>query len=521
MSEAAKEAEELLPISICSDNTSDTTTLRTSATVSPDPHSNPTLTPLPPRYSFFKGNSDPFGCFPIEITPQVNQAIGFMRDTYFPILYNQNKLISTVFGADFWGSKNIEMVAWQATCECFQVEGAALACIASLLGTISTLASGAGRANAARLSLILSTKSSSLLRNALGNSTEDSHPTGKSTTSRILFDQIHFLHHGSMIRGDENSIKVYGPILHAVLVRLVNEGTLDLIMFCQASVDDIDASARFICRTSIDYGWFAQTCSGLWDTVEAKLPKLPPSVSGSLHENVLCVELRQVFQIARRMSAYGERKLSPSIMGNDTVQKRLIFTWFATNTCWAVATAMNLALDLRDDKYAKCDFTVGRGLTQAALALALVFLLRDMGHGNIINGVDVRDFSAYIMPELHIITKRAFATCTNHELQELAEAHLWILFMGAFCEQRRHISSTEDPGWFQEQLVNRALLDKKANWARLKPVLQKFVYADWEEPNGSEWFDDLVQDQVMRDRQALQAEILRAKMCQAGYQTPD
>lgn len=36
------------------------------------------------------------------------------------------------------------------------------------------------------------------------------------------------------------------------------------------------------------------------------------------------------------------------------------------------------------------------------------------------------------------------------------------------------------------------------SWAKLRPVLQRFAYSDWEEQHGSMWFDEIVAELSLR-----------------------
>ncbi|OQV02195.1 hypothetical protein CLAIMM_07432 [Cladophialophora immunda] len=461
------------------------------------------------RPRLFKGNSDPFGCFPIELNPYINQALTFMRDAFFPRMYAQNKFLAQVHGGDF-SAASLGNLFWQSCLESISAPGAALACIAKFLGSMSLHMSESAQLKVTQLSLVLMTKSMILLRKSLEKGSGDGpqsqlHP-------RALFTQVFFLHRASMCVGDQASVALYGTMLNRLIFEGLLDGTLYYPTMYHAVVDFLDISSQLICRTPFDYVGVGRICEGLWDMVEPNMPVVSPDIWVGLHENIRCKQLCQAFIASRHMNAYTMNPLPQTAWPTSTEQKHLIIGWFGTKSVWAIGTAMNLFLDLRDNKYQDLEFTPGERLTQAALALALVFQFRSMVHATRINGIDYRDCSASIMSQLRATMIEVFASCTDHELHEFAGAHLWILFMGTFWEQRSKATPENESGWFREHLIDYALANKKATWTKLKPVLERFAYSDWEQPNGADWFDDVAQDHMLRRRQQLQAEIVLAKL---------
>jgi hypothetical protein len=430
-----------------------------------------------------------------------------MRDVLFPTVYDHNTLLGKVDRGFFSGAAVGDQF-WQFCLGVMTTEGAALACVASYLAHMSTLMSESARLNAVRVAQIMSTKSSTMLRRSLQTKSD---PSEQLSRRNVLY-HVSFLHRVSLHVGDQTSTRVYGTMLNDLVMESMLDGSITFQTVMHAAVDDADASTKFMCRTSIDFTWLGQTCSSAWSIIEPMLPPVSQDVFDGLHETVHSDLLRQLFVVSRHMNAYAESPVSSSAWAAMTPQRPLVYTWFAMKGVWAIGTGMNLFLDLTKHVQPDLDVTSGQRLTQAALALALVFQSRSMGHGTKINGIATRDYSASIMSHLRPVMMEVFRSCTEQELREYADAHLWILFMGAFWEQRSKGTLREEPDWFQEQLVENALLSKKAAWAKLEPVLRRFAYSNWEEPNGSEWFDDVAQEHMLRRHQQLQTEVLLAKV---------
>ncbi|KAK5053143.1 hypothetical protein LTR84_002117 [Exophiala bonariae] len=464
------------------------------------------------QLSLLEGNSDPFGSFSIKITPQINRVLAFMRDAIYPSIYYHNKFMSKINEGNpdrsNWISAGIGVQAWEFAIEGLHSEGASLACIASYLGNMAMLLPERARPNANRLALALATKSCSLLQKSLPTDGTSVNPA----KARVLIAQIYFLYRASVVGEDRMSVAIYGPILKRFLVEGISQGLVDVVMLYQAAVDDIDFVSKFMCRPLFDYSWFGEISSGFWALAEPLLPLVGAEISTGVHRNVECKELRDYFTTARHMNTYAEHMIPESAWG-PTAQKRLAYSWFATKSLWALGSALNLYLDLRDDRYTKSTSTAtsGQRLTQAALTLGLVYYFRNMGHTTTIGSVDIRDCSASLMHELRATIAQALKMSTEKELHTYADAHLWVLFLGAFYERREWQRLGDAAGrWFRQKLVEKALQSNKATWAYLQPVLGRFFYMEWENPHGSTWFDDTVIEIMGDQYRHLQSKLMPA-----------
>ena len=122
---------------------------------------------------------------------------------------------------------------------------------------------------------------------------------------------------------------------------------------------------------------------------------------------------------------------------------------------------------------------------QAALALGLIYYRRTVGHAVTINGVNFHDAFRSIMSALRAILEPLLRWSVATAHFEYEHAYLWLLFAGAYHERRCILHHGEhESSWFQCQLEIWTKLAGIDNWDDLLPVLQRFVYCHWLEPNG-------------------------------------
>ncbi|KIW11767.1 hypothetical protein PV08_09039 [Exophiala spinifera] len=459
---------------------------------------------LSKSHLMYRGNSDPFFTFPIKITPEVNQVLTFMRDGYFPMLYDNQKLQMKI-DAKGLSTAGVGNGAWKFAVTQLSNTGIALACLASFLGNMTTMMSWSNNRRSIQLAQTFMVESTRLVKDLLRDISAS--PAARLPPAAII--HVYFLHRACTTVGGKQSSAVYGALLNRLLVRGVLEGAVSYTLLFQAGLNDVDAAAKYMHRPSLEYTWFARSCNKMWIGAKPGLATLPGGVHDGLHKQVLCEELRQAFVVSRLMNAYAEGKVHEIAQERSQEQKQFFFLLLGTESVWALGTSMRLYFDLRDDVYLHEVFTQVQRMIQAALALTLVFQLRSMAYGTKINGHDLRDYSPAIMAELRsIITEiHECDTDTESELGQYRDAHIWILFMGAFWEQRTNEEHSSSEGWFQNKLVDAALLAGISTWAELKPLLKSFAFADWDQPDGANWFESTVQNFVLRRFQTWEAEL--------------
>ncbi|KIX00899.1 uncharacterized protein Z518_09964 [Rhinocladiella mackenziei CBS 650.93] len=451
---------------------------------------------VPPLPSPLKGNSDPFGALAISVTPQVSQVLQFMHDGVYPGLYF-NSFFRRMYGdvrvtsweSSSWLPAQTAQAGWHYALSSLNDEGLALACIGGYLNNMAMLMPESSKRKATRLGLTMMTKSSMLLRRKLQDQMDQDLVMGTA-----LINHIYWLFRAAIFSRDEASITTHGQMLNLSLMKGLVDGSADILMLIQAGVDDVDVCARLMRRTFIHPAAFAKVCAGLWAMAEPLLPHIRPEVYSDLHPNVEITELREIYNIGRHLAEYSENKVSEEEWGPPDM-RRLSFAWFVTKSDWSMRMCLSLIPDLRDDRYEPRPETSGVRLTQAGLALATLYYIRRVGHHAVVNGVDFRDASGPIIEHMKVVMDQVYASCTEEELERYAEGHLYILFVGAFYERRgtkadRHLAGR----WFQRHLAAHAVKYGWQRWTNVRPILRRFHYVEWVQPNGSLWYEDIVKE---------------------------
>ncbi|KPI42680.1 uncharacterized protein AB675_2001 [Cyphellophora attinorum] len=458
--------------------------------VSHAPETTPQLGILARR---LKGNSDPFAVYAIKVSPRINQALTFMRETVHPAIYYY-PIFRRIYGhggtskQNNWLPAGLAKQGWDFASSSLQDEGLAFACIASYVVNLAEFLHTSTAFNASHLALAMITKSSEILRRRLMKRKAD------QPLDKLLISHVYWLLRANVYLTDSVAVESHGAMLSRAVIRGMADGSVDNLIFIHAATLDSDVSAVHMKRTWFDYSWFAKICAPLWAAVEPQLPPVPPHIFEAVHPNVTNPVIRGVFMQARQQSEYAERPPPDKAWGSRT-QKSLAYSWFATVSLWGLGSAMKVYQDLRD----VCGYGFASGtleeLTQAAIAIGLLFYVRAFGHVVLVNGVNLRDASHVLVPQMKMVISQIFERWTVKEMKQFKDAYLWLLYLGAFYEQ---LSLRKPAGvpevWFQHRLVKCALEANKASWETLSPVLEQFLLVSWLEPHGSSWFDTLVDD---------------------------
>lgn len=147
---------------------------------------------------------------------------------------------------------------------------------------------------------------------------------------------------------------------------------------------------------------------------------------------------------------------------------------------------INFYVDLMEEKVLV--ETEGRRLTEACLALTLLYMLRKSIHEAPLDGTDVRDASHVIIPRLERDMKNAIRMLTPAERLYYEEAWLWMFYAGALYEQGRKsnrlvdMGDSQSPLWFTQMLAKHAHQSNVRAWTDAKKILEKFVYDNHLQP---------------------------------------
>jgi hypothetical protein len=281
-----------------------------------------------------------------------------------------------------------------------------------------------------------------------------------------------------------------------MLARAVSEGlhngVVEPLVVVQAASFDTYAAAKYTQRTFFDYGWVAKAFGQFWQTIEPSLPPVPGEIFTELHPTVKMEDLRQSYIISRHMGRYYSFPPQDEEWGS-AAQKAQAYSWMATKGLWGHGTAIRVFHDIRD--VCGSDFALGsvEQLTQAALALGHIYYVRIEALSVTIRGVVFQDASEMVMSRLKLILSRLLTLFPTDQLVEYHDAHLWLLYLGAFYEKRASISAEEhDRSWFQQNLIQMARTLRRTKWNDLVPILDRFLHRNWLEPRGLGWYEDLV-----------------------------
>ena len=170
----------------------------------------------------------------------------------------------------------------------------------------------------------------------------------------------------------------------------------------------------------------------------------------------------------------------------------MAFAYIAATGFIDLGQLNNMYLDLIEGAVFT-EASVAERYLQAALVIALEYLARRVGHECIINGVDIRDASTELMTQLRFAAEFTWEASTPEELFEFQDAHLWVLYVGALDEQRKmRMGRDVVVLWFGPRQKSQALQTGVKTWSQMRCIAERFLYASFIDPDGSIWFEDLV-----------------------------
>lgn len=476
--------------------------------------------------STLNGNSDPFAMLPIVVTPLVNHVLTFMREALYPNLYF-NPFFRRLYGDSHgpinvlqdssWLPAQTARQGWGFATSSLNSKGQALACIASFLHNMGSLMPESGRLETGRQALILTTKSSQLLRTYL-----DSTPTipGRSALAQNpgLITHVFWLFRAAVFSGNKSSVSVHGKILVQSMVQGFRDGVVDHLMIIQAINDDCDDASLNMRRTLFDPDWYCSIVKPLWAMADPILPPIPEAIYKEINQAIEIPDLREVCIGIRHSAAFCEDGFQvPNEAWGPPEHKQLAFAWFVTKSEYAMSKLLQIYFDLREgiwtptitineEEAAPAAATAatmpvlspGQRYTQAGLALGLLYYLRVIGHEALINGRDIRDATPGILPHLRFVLRQISLHATEAEKVKYRDAHAWLYFLGAFAEERKqHLVASR---WFQRQLAEHVAKARArgwttpatSSWESYRLVFRSFLFSDWAQPNGAKWFDRVV-----------------------------
>ncbi|KIW76267.1 hypothetical protein Z517_11013 [Fonsecaea pedrosoi CBS 271.37] len=450
------------------------------------------------KVAAFGGNSDPFRCFAIEITPELNRILTFTRDValrahYTPLAVRK---ISSELAHDF--EKPYIRGGWADIAASLRDEGTALARLTTYSQYLSHCVPDPKEMR--KLVLQMRMRSLQLLRQKLERHTSSSSVEEKNNLKRHIFS----LFDAECFCGNTQAAIIHG----ATLLKLIEESNKFDAPMAQRLL-------YIICHSAATSGQRTVPSVGKWirDRSEVFLKEqVPPHPLGVpknhvLHASCTLPELRALF---RRCQYVGDASMQPSSTEGPTpkgsvANKQAAYIYVTVSALIDLSRLNDMFHDLVEGVWMASARKPER-YTQAALSVALNYLAREMFGDLTISGTNIRDCSANLMGQLKLTFSKAYQSSTVNDRLDFASAYLWILYVGALCEHRNRDSIWKadmlDESWFSPLLVFQAHLTGAVTWPQMRVVAEQFFYVDIVEPDGAIWFDALLKryDQASRHK---------------------
>lgn len=462
----------------------------------------------------FAGNSDPFSTWGIEITPQVNLMLTFLRDAVIPATFStpffrfcSRNPADTI---DLTRERQSSIIShenarreWLSIVACLQDEGRALAALAVHVDKLPAAKKLclAGSNSDFHTSLALRTRSMHLLHEKIKND-----EAGDFTYSEAAIRHVLLLFRAEITASNRDAATLHGLMLRHLLEKASEQGNLpiSLVMVCIAA--DADHAVKFISSTILDFDdWCVRTLSPVWHYKQTIFPPVPQEVHQGLSRTVDVEPLRSAM-VEMRLQLYIGTKHA-SLFG-DPSQSALILPLFITRSYVDKGRLINLCIRLINDTHS-VDGALSRGrrYTQAALTLNSIFMLRSWGMAAELNGKDLKDVSPILMSHVRTYAKRMFACCTPMELAHYRDAHLWVLYGGAVWEHRQlfakaklgddkaptlAISYKQPQNWFSLRLAQFCKNHGVCTVEQLLEIESRFIQTDLLKPRPHTWFEHVI-----------------------------
>ncbi|KIX95046.1 uncharacterized protein Z520_09356 [Fonsecaea multimorphosa CBS 102226] len=445
----------------------------------------------------FEGNSDPFRCAAIEITPELNRILTFTREVglrahFSPLAVRK---ISREIAGNF--EQPYVLGAWADIAASLRDEGTALA---RLVTYSSYLCRCLPNAKETRILVHQMRKRSlQLLREKVERHTNSSSIEDKTA----LQHHIYALFDAECFCGNTEAAIVHGTALQ----KLINE----------SNTFDAPMAQRLLyitCHSAATSGQRILPSIGKWiiERSEAFLEEeVPPHPLGApenhdLHASITFPELQACFS---RCWYLGDASKPTSPTESPTAaepvkDKKAAYIYVTVSAFSNLCRLNDMFYDLVEAVW-MAGISKSERYTQAALSVALNYLAREMFADLTISGVNIRDCSTMLMGQLRFTFMRAYQSSTVSDRTDFAAAYLWILYVGALCEHRRRddilMVDLLNEFWFSPLLALQAHLMGVTTWPDMCVVAKQFFYSDIVEPDGAIWFDVLLKRYNHESRQ--------------------
>lgn len=434
-----------------------------------------------PVLTFLEGSSDPFSAQSIVITPKINQLISFIRDSYIPGLYvtpfmrtfsQECPKYTTIENISIALGGTGAMKNWNHLRRTLSSDGGASAWVASWIPCILPFVEKSEVREWHLTGLRMRAHSIQTLRRRLSKG-DDTHQLGMPVLLHVLY-----LFRADCVMGDTEA-----ATFHARMLRPLIEAMEDLHQQAELLIivlyNDCELQIAKMQRTLFDsISWVPDRLASFWRKTEKLLPDVGEEYE-NLHSSINTIIVREAAINLRRCLLIGR---TPMRLRDPLTLKlgESVYNWMATITLCDMGILVAVHLDLTENA-GDC-WTVGKRYTEAALAIALLQILRKSMHSMTVDNIaDRRDYSHIIIPKLRATLEKAQQSTTVEEQLYYQEAYLWMFYIGAHYEQRlrkkfdvRRIPAAQDQ-WFSGKFVEQAHNLGFRTWSRVESVLKMFV----------------------------------------------
>ncbi|EXJ61013.1 hypothetical protein A1O7_05166 [Cladophialophora yegresii CBS 114405] len=426
-----------------------------------------------PSTSIGKGNSDPFGAYPIPITADVNNLMTFYRDYIIPSIWFKN----------FRNKNTIALAAreWQYNAAHLEDEGTAYGIIARH-GMVAASCSPALRKQAE----YYVGQSTEVLRKKVAQGR-----ALQAHSSSSFIDNAAMLFNAETLARNLVAATAHGTFLTSLFKQQWTQGKLDYRLLMYEVYNDCQLTSIFLCPPVFDVDhWLTTVFDPIWRTAIQRLPHL---ACAPLDPSVDSQELQTWFRSRQeQLQIYGVKDGE----GKLFLDVPVIMTWFLSKAYIFHGHMINhylrnraqlrrqgLKPEVKDYLYA-----------QQYMALAAIYLTRGPNFNFNPTVLNVPMFDASIIPRtLRTLLEESEISSKRPSWKRYVNARLWAYYVGALVEQAEATTRLDPrPQWFTTHLIELAAKLGVMSWHMLEGLLRGFLYSDILTAQGSQWFEQLM-----------------------------
>jgi hypothetical protein len=417
-----------------------------------------------------KGNSDPFGVYPVKIGAQENEVITFYRDVFLPAQYGMSLRIPNL--------DRLRKRDWEDCMNGFSDKGIAH-------GSLARWGQMLSRCNPRlqKVAVEHQYRSLQVLREKLNR--------GQSLQTFDNYLHINQLYSAETIGRNLHGATVHGRMLRKMFEQAWNEGTLDYKLLLWQVHNDIQTSAIFLVRPIFDVDGFLPTVyAPIWTAAAPDMPPLDntnddldPSIEGPLVD--LFKNIRKFWALCVILEQQGK---------NESASNALMTWCNNSQELISIGRLINHYHDVQQLLSQQTNQSLkNRMLVQQYLAVAAAYLAKSLNLNPVILGVPMFDARPALLPALRRALEDSEQLSTEAHCRKYMNARLWALYVGALAEQS-HLKPGHDSrkGWFHVHLAEQAIAMNLFTWDTVQHVLLGFLYNDRVAPDGSLWFEKTI-----------------------------